>query len=223
MLFVNQGCLLVLAKQNCSDAHLERPQGLVHVPRSRSRPPFPFFLVLLIVPQCLSGCSNLITRPLIGDLLTDSSPQVAAAAAFAKQPIKPTPVVLLLSIQRQNGKRSSGEDDGQESSGGAEHKKVRLDSPHDPETRRLACPYFKNNPLRYRTWQSCPGPVWITVHRLKYYHGSSDLNCANKEAREHLYRRHALPITCHRCHEVFDATTLRDDHLVADERCQIRR
>ncbi|KAF6829405.1 hypothetical protein CPLU01_07933 [Colletotrichum plurivorum] len=70
------------------------------------------------------------------------------------------------STQKQKGKRLPEEDNDQNSGDGGGHKKVRLDPPDDPETTRLGCPYFKNNPQRYRTWQSCPGPGWSTVYRL---------------------------------------------------------
>jgi hypothetical protein len=49
--------------------------------------------------------------------------------------------------------------------------------PEDPEgptyktlSRRLACPYFKHNPGRFRSSRSCGGYGWETTHRLKYRH-----------------------------------------------------
>ncbi|OCL14041.1 hypothetical protein AOQ84DRAFT_66745 [Glonium stellatum] len=33
--------------------------------------------------------------------------------------------------------------------------------------KRFACPYFKRSPRKYQKVRSCPGPGWITVHRLK--------------------------------------------------------
>jgi tetratricopeptide (TPR) repeat protein len=35
------------------------------------------------------------------------------------------------------------------------------------EKPKYACPYFKHNPTKYKEWRSCPGPGWLTVHRLK--------------------------------------------------------
>lgn len=40
--------------------------------------------------------------------------------------------------------------------------------------------------------------------------------------REHVYRRHALPITCPRCHEIFETDRLKDEHTAAALRCQAR-
>lgn len=34
--------------------------------------------------------------------------------------------------------------------------------------KKFACPYYKRNPKKYRTWTSCPGPGWEEVHRVKY-------------------------------------------------------
>lgn len=32
---------------------------------------------------------------------------------------------------------------------------------------KLACPFYKRDPEKYRNQRSCPGPGWNTVHRLK--------------------------------------------------------
>lgn len=37
-----------------------------------------------------------------------------------------------------------------------------------PIRTNLACPYYKRNPDMYRDKQSCPGPGWPSVSRLKY-------------------------------------------------------
>ncbi|KAK4446473.1 hypothetical protein QBC34DRAFT_304977 [Podospora aff. communis PSN243] len=73
-------------------------------------------------------------------------------------------------------------------------------------SRWLACPYFKNDPKRYHSWRSCPGPGWQTTHRLK----------------EHLYRCHTMAITCPRCQKTFDSQKEQVSHLAATERCQPR-
>ena len=33
--------------------------------------------------------------------------------------------------------------------------------------KKLACPYFKRDLVKYQDWRSCPGPGWGTTHRLK--------------------------------------------------------
>lgn len=32
---------------------------------------------------------------------------------------------------------------------------------------RFACPYYKHDPVKYRSHRTCPGPGFITVHRVK--------------------------------------------------------
>jgi hypothetical protein len=62
---------------------------------------------------------------------------------------------------------------------------------------RFACPFFKHEPNRYRNRRTCPGPGWLTVHRMK----------------EHLYRAHAQSIYCPRCYTMFDADIDLSNHL----------
>ncbi|KAK7746438.1 hypothetical protein SLS53_002397 [Cytospora paraplurivora] len=53
-----------------------------------------------------------------------------------------------------------------------------------PTEKRFACPYYKNNPAKFRQKRTCCGPGWPTVHRVK----------------EHLYRCHTVgKHTCSRC------------------------
>ncbi|KAK4119403.1 hypothetical protein N657DRAFT_259737 [Parathielavia appendiculata] len=71
---------------------------------------------------------------------------------------------------------------------------------------KFACPYFKRNPKKYRNWTSCPGPGWDEVHRVK----------------THLYRRHALPVQCPRCWDVFKSDAPLQSHLQQDPPCAIQ-
>ncbi|KAL5403563.1 hypothetical protein PMIN04_012802 [Paraphaeosphaeria minitans] len=71
---------------------------------------------------------------------------------------------------------------------------------------RFACPYYKRNPGRHQTFTSCRDPGFITVARLK----------------EHLYRRHLLPIQCNRCCSTFaNEPTLRE-HQRDPRGCEIK-
>ncbi len=63
-------------------------------------------------------------------------------------------------------KRLPEEDDGDDEGDGG-RKRLRPQNDTDEPPMRLACPYFKNNPRRYRLSRSCPGPGWGTVHRVK--------------------------------------------------------
>ncbi|KAI1123194.1 hypothetical protein F5Y10DRAFT_252291 [Nemania abortiva] len=76
-----------------------------------------------------------------------------------------------------------------------------------PRSRRLACPFFKKDPIRFQTKQSCCGPGWETVHRLK----------------EHLDRNHALPISCRRCYAAFKTEEELDSHIRSSEQCEVRQ
>lgn len=91
-------------------------------------------------------------------------------------------------------------------------------------SKKFACPYFKRNVKKYRKWTSCPGPGWDEVHRVKYAPlpsarvSSADWPCC----RTHLYRRHALPIQCPRCWEVFKTDDLLQSHLQQDPPCVVQ-
>ncbi|CAI6329079.1 unnamed protein product [Periconia digitata] len=65
---------------------------------------------------------------------------------------------------------------------------------------RFACPFYKHDPVRFRTRRTCPGPGWTTVHRMK----------------EHLYRAHGQPVYCPRCFTTFSSSTDLSSHLRAD-------
>ncbi|ROW13874.1 hypothetical protein VPNG_03638 [Cytospora leucostoma] len=103
--------------------------------------------------------------------------------------------------KRQAITDDEGSDD--EESGGPTTKKAKTD---ETEVKRLACPFFKRNPHRYKDQGKCVGPGWITVHRLK----------------EHIYRRHRLPIHCLRCHKVFLSDDGLEKHYQAQTPCQLR-
>jgi hypothetical protein len=66
-------------------------------------------------------------------------------------------------------KRLQEDDDGDDEGDGGSRKKPRhkTQSSDEDAPMRLACPFFKKNPRRFRTSRSCPGPGWATVHRVK--------------------------------------------------------
>ncbi|KAK5652662.1 hypothetical protein OQA88_10256 [Cercophora sp. LCS_1] len=105
-----------------------------------------------------------------------------------------------------NKRKIDGADDCEDADDGRDSKRRQpsaSDKPAELPPQRLACPFFKNNQSRYRKWRSCPGPGWATVHRIK----------------EHVYRKHALPIRCPRCGHVFETERRKDDHISQEERC----
>lgn len=72
--------------------------------------------------------------------------------------------------------------------------------------RRFACPYYKRNPGRHQTFTSCRDPGFITVARLK----------------EHLYRRHLLPIQCNRCCSTFANEPSLREHQRDPHGCEVQ-
>ncbi|KAJ8129302.1 hypothetical protein O1611_g4333 [Lasiodiplodia mahajangana] len=74
------------------------------------------------------------------------------------------------------------------------------------EIQRFACPYFKYNPTKYQHWPICPGPGWLSVHRLK----------------EHLYRKHRqAKFRCVRCWERFESEQDYFNHQRAPVPCEL--
>lgn len=72
--------------------------------------------------------------------------------------------------------------------------------------KRFACPYYKKDPEKYKSWRTCPGPGWQTVHRMK----------------EHLYRRHQRKRhACPRCFKTFSDKKGLDSHVRAEIPCAI--
>ncbi|KAI0900678.1 hypothetical protein F4806DRAFT_164844 [Annulohypoxylon nitens] len=71
---------------------------------------------------------------------------------------------------------------------------------------RLACPYYKHDPIRFKHSRSCAGPGFSGIPRLK----------------EHLYRRHASPQhRCSRCLIEFTTEASLRQHQRAPQACEI--
>ncbi|KAI1324107.1 hypothetical protein F5Y16DRAFT_315966 [Xylariaceae sp. FL0255] len=107
-------------------------------------------------------------------------------------------------------KRHRANDNGDEDSNAGNRRRKRVemeDSLPRAKPKRLACPYFKKDPNCFQTKQSCCGPGWETVHRLK----------------EHLYRNHCLPISCLRCYMPFESEDDRNSHMRSSEQCELRQ
>lgn len=108
---------------------------------------------------------------------------------------------------QSNGKRKSRSDDtappnddnGQDSSGGPNKRRrgSQATVSSSEMATRFACPFYKHEPSRFRSRRTCPGPGWLTVHRMK----------------EHLYRAHCQSIYCPRCYGTFDAESDLSNHL----------
>jgi hypothetical protein len=127
-----------------------------------------------------------------------------------------------------NSKRSR--DDGSDSEmpgdgsgdGGPSKRQMTTILATDDMSRKLACPYYKRNPGLHRKYRSCAGPGWSTCHRVKYDPLRSSI-AALTEYREHLYRRHKLPIRCARCCVDFPNVKALNDHSRQPESCALQR
>ncbi|KAL0765739.1 hypothetical protein CaCOL14_011963 [Colletotrichum acutatum] len=72
---------------------------------------------------------------------------------------------------------------------------------------KLACPFFKHNPRKYKTQRPCCGPGWDQVHRIK----------------EHIYRKHSLPkFSCPRCSQSFETQLALQAHARSLDACDVR-
>ncbi|WYZ43317.1 hypothetical protein EsH8_VI_001016 [Colletotrichum jinshuiense] len=72
---------------------------------------------------------------------------------------------------------------------------------------KLACPFFKHNPRKYKNQRPCCGPGWDHVHRIK----------------EHIYRKHSLPkFSCPRCSQPFETQSDLQAHARSPDPCEVR-
>ncbi|KAH7064475.1 hypothetical protein BKA63DRAFT_572376 [Paraphoma chrysanthemicola] len=75
--------------------------------------------------------------------------------------------------------------------------------PAETPDQKLLCPYYLRYGTAGVTGKSCNNNGFPSTHRLK----------------EHLYRKHGVPISCPRCHEIFQKQDTRDAHLQSDRIC----
>ncbi|GAP91168.1 hypothetical protein SAMD00023353_5300750 [Rosellinia necatrix] len=76
-----------------------------------------------------------------------------------------------------------------------------------PSRRYFACPFFKKSPETYMSHRGCPGPGWVSIHRLK----------------GHLYRKHRLPqFRCNRCGQDLEDAPGLVDHQRSDPPCTLQ-
>ncbi|KAL3292687.1 Nicotinate-nucleotide diphosphorylase [Colletotrichum asianum] len=107
-------------------------------------------------------------------------------------------------VQRSGGRGGNDAGDGDNQRGGGNSKKPKLD-PEGGMPSRLACPYFKWNPRKYRHHRVCVSPGWESVHRVK----------------EHLYRCHQKPkYQCLRCYQDLEGEAALGAHLRTTPLCE---
>ncbi|KAK2041040.1 hypothetical protein LZ31DRAFT_26225 [Colletotrichum somersetense] len=119
---------------------------------------------------------------------------------------------------RSQGKRSSkhdrpqdenDEDEGNSDRDGNRPPRAKLSKIHEDRNdgAKLACPFFKHNPRKYKNQRPCCGPGWDRVHRIK----------------EHIYRKHSLPkFSCPRCSQPFETQADLQTHARSADACEVR-
>ncbi|KAF4869366.1 hypothetical protein CGCSCA1_v011532 [Colletotrichum siamense] len=88
----------------------------------------------------------------------------------------------------------NGDDDDDETEQNGDRKRKKTNE-EDADNKTLACPYFKKD---RRVYGSCCGRKLSRI----------------RDVKQHLKRRHYLPIYCPVCNEIFDRETVRDEHTI---------
>lgn len=163
--------------------------------------------------------SHCLSLKFVGEAST-SSGQATSAVSCRGTDSRPSNIKPTKSTTGLNNKRLINDsDENDEYSPGI--KRTALNSSTDQD-RRLACPYFKKDPGKWAAKRVCAGPGWQSSHRVKYCTSSPPLMPAADIHREHLFRRHALPIQCPRCATSFENDNELRGHLMQEERCEAR-
>lgn len=104
----------------------------------------------------------------------NTSPASSTSSSLSEESplLRPKSTVTAASRRRGSGrgKRAAERDadgDSDDEEGGRRRSKVKIARTDEIETRRLACPFFKRDPHRFKEERSCVGPGWMTVHRVK--------------------------------------------------------
>jgi hypothetical protein len=77
----------------------------------------------------------------------------------------PSPVAFQSDPSRKRSREISQDEDADD-----QGKRCSPGDDHVVGEKRLACPFFKRNSLKYKNERSCVGPGWSSVHRIKYVH-----------------------------------------------------
>lgn len=103
----------------------------------------------------------------------DTSPTSSTSSSLneATSPLR-TRATATLCRRSPNGRGKRPADreadgDSGEDEDGRRRSKAKFAKTEEIETRRLACPFFKRDPHRFKEERSCVGPGWMTVHRVK--------------------------------------------------------
>ncbi|KAK1574079.1 uncharacterized protein LY79DRAFT_673210 [Colletotrichum navitas] len=106
-------------------------------------------------------------------------------------------------------KQGEEEEEGNSDGDGNRPPRAKLSKIHEDRGNgaKLACPFFKHNPRKYKNQRPCCGPGWDHVHRIK----------------EHIYRKHSLPkFSCPRCSQPFETQADLQAHARSANACEVR-
>ncbi|KAL2880519.1 hypothetical protein SGCOL_004240 [Colletotrichum sp. CLE4] len=111
-----------------------------------------------------------------------------------------------VSGQKRQLKGRDQDDEGSENDDSKEQKpnKKRTKTDEDDNRPKFACPFYKHNPVRYKSHRTCIGPGWPEIHRVK----------------EHIYRRHRI-FACNRCFDIFESEKSLQEHQRATVSCPV--
>ncbi|KAL0934608.1 uncharacterized protein CTRU02_211407 [Colletotrichum truncatum] len=110
---------------------------------------------------------------------------------------------------RSNDESKEQEGEGNEDEDGNQLPRAKLPRVQEDKVSgaKLACPFFKHNPRKYKNMRPCCGPGWDHVHRIK----------------EHIYRKHSLPkFSCPRCSQPFETQADLQAHARSPDPCEVR-
>ncbi|KAJ0302177.1 hypothetical protein COL516b_007228 [Colletotrichum fioriniae] len=73
--------------------------------------------------------------------------------------------------QKRQLKGRDQDDEGSENDENSEQKpnKKRTKTDEDDDRPKFACPYYKHDPVRYKSHRTCVGPGWHEIHRVKCF------------------------------------------------------
>ena len=154
----------------CSDSNDESEASSSWLPERHCISPVLDSAVKLIVDRLLTEVHSLVKQTPIYKSCADSG--TSSSGSSAPQPPNPDP-----GHDQGNGpKRTRGEGSKENPGGSGDppdgpdqpNKKAKLSVAEVDRSRRLACPYYKRDPLMAANHRSCAGPGWDTVHRVKY-------------------------------------------------------
>jgi len=69
--------------------------------------------------------------------------------------------------QRQRDESDESQDEKRGDGNGGNRKTLKRAKTEPEPDKRLACPFYKHNPVKYQNHRTCCGPGWKDTHRMK--------------------------------------------------------